>query len=83
MSYLKRDGSVTDAYPGELEQDDSDMSIEIRFEAYIYNEQGTVVATETFDSYPSIGSIRWCVLRYRKEAPVKVSVKKVYVPVWD
>lgn len=83
MNYLKRDGSITNVYPDEIEQDDLEMSVETRFEALVYNEQGAVVAIEIFNSYPSIGSIKWCLLRHRKEAPVKISVKKVYVPTWD
>lgn len=82
MSYLKRDGNTTNVYPGELELDDLNMSIEIRFEAHVYNEQGHIVAVESFDRYPSIGSIRWCILHHKNELPAKVIVKKVYVPIW-
>lgn len=83
MSYLKRDGSPTNVYPGDLELDDLDMSIEIRFEVHVYNEQGDIVGVESFDRYPSIGSIRWCILHHKNKFPAKVSVKKVYVPTWD
>jgi hypothetical protein len=82
MAYLHRSGELTKFYPEDLIKNDCDLSVKVRYEVHLLNDDNEIVAIERFPAYPNEQSIRWCFLRYKGKAS-KANVKKVYVPVWD
>lgn len=83
MSYLHRDGELTKFYPEDLIENDRGLSVKVNYEVHLLNSNNEVVAIETFKSYPSTDSIRWCFLRHKGKRASKANVKKIYVSVWD
>lgn len=83
MAYLHKSGETTKFYPEDLIENDSCLSVEVRYEVHLMNRDNEIVATEEFNTYPNTDSIRWCFLRHKGARASKANVKKIYVPYCD
>ena len=83
MPFLHKSGELTKFYPEDLIENDSALSVKVKYEVHLLNSDNEVVVIEKFDSYPNLDSIRWCLLRHKDKGARKANVKKIYVSVWD